>query len=85
MNPNPLTVLPPRARLVIYAVVWLAGVVLAAYAAAHGQILGTVAGVVGVLSSTLAAANVPKSPAADEPPAPPGSTPPAPRDPYETA
>lgn len=56
---NPLTQLPAKARLYIYAAVWLASVGLAAWQAADGDLVAALTGVAGAVGSTVAAANVP--------------------------
>lgn len=55
---NPLTVLPPKVRLYIYLVVFVAGLVVAAVQAAGGDWFQAVALLIGSLTSALAGSNV---------------------------
>jgi hypothetical protein len=55
---NPLTVLPPRVRLVVYAILGLAALVIAAVQAADGDWLEAAALFLGSLGFGTAGSNV---------------------------
>lgn len=56
---NPLTLLPPKVRLVVYAVLTLAAIALAAYQAADGDWLVAASYVLGALGFGTATSNTP--------------------------
>lgn len=55
---NPLTAIPPRIRLYVYAVLALAAIVVAAVQASDGDWLAAIAYVVAALGGGTAASNV---------------------------
>ena len=60
MRSNPLNeVLSPKARRVLYAVLWVAALAFAAWKAADGDWLEAVAGLVTALYGGMAQANTP--------------------------
>ena len=67
---NPLTVLPPKARLYVYAVLGLSALGLAAYKASEGDWVEFAVLLLGSLGFGTAGSNVPSLGGADDPPYP---------------
>jgi hypothetical protein len=59
MPTNPLSALPPKVRLYVYAVLGIAALVVAAVQAAHGDWLEAIALFLGSLGFGTAGSNVP--------------------------